>query len=176
MFLLKKNGEPRCDCYCRSPELIENYDLAISDNTQTWEVHHRKEAFYSQEELKERGEYFDVSPEELIFLTKSEHTKIDSRCKRIGEAKKGKKQSEEHKRKISEAQKGKKHSEESKRKISEAQKNRKDLSKKVLCVETGEIFESTMEAERKTGIFQSNISLACSGKRKTTGGYHWRYV
>ena len=176
VFLLKKNGEPRCDCYCRSPELIENYDLAISDNTQTWEVHHRKEAFYSYAELIERGEYFDVSPEELIFLTKSEHTKIDSRCKRIGEAQKGKKHSEESKRKISEANKGKKHSEESKRKISEAQKNRKDQSKKVLCIETGEIFESVHEATRKTGVDFSNISRVCNGKLKTTGGYHWKFL
>jgi len=158
-FRLKKNGEPGSKCYCRHPELIENYDLAISDKTQTWEVHHRKEEFYSQEELKERGEYFDVSPEELIFLTKSEHTKIDSRCKRISEACKGKKQSEE-----------------SKRKSSEALKNRKDLSKKVLCVETGEIFDSAHEAERKTGIFQPNISKVCLGKLKTTGGFHWRYA
>ena len=162
VFLLKKNGEPRkrC-CFCRHPELIENYDLAISDKTQTWDVHHRKEAFYSQEELKERGEYFDVPPEDLIFLTRAEHRKIDSANKRISETKKGKKRSEETKRKISEAQKGK-------------FINRKDLSKKVLCIETGEVFESAHEASRKTGI--NNISLACNGKRKTAGGYHWGYV
>ena len=163
VFLLKKNGEPGSKCYCRHPELIENYDLAISDNTQTWEVHHRKEAFYSQEELKERGEYFDVSPEELIFLTKSEHTKIDSRCKRIGEAQKGKKHSEESKRKISEANKGK-------------FINRKDQSKKVLCVETGGVFESIMEASRKTGVDFSSISKVCLGKLKTAGGYHWKFL
>ena len=160
MFQLKKNGEPRkYRCYCRNPELIENYDKAIADETQIWDCHHRREEFYSYKELIERGEYFDVSPEELIFLTKAEHSKIDSCCKRISETKKGKSLSEE-----------------SKRKISEAQKNRKDQSKKVLCVETGELFESIMEASRKTGVDFSNISKVCSGKLKTTGGYHWKYL
>jgi len=175
-FMLKKNGEPGSKCYCRHPELIENYDLAISDTTQTWEVHHRREEFYSYKELIKRNEYFDVEPEELIFLTPAEHRKIDSFCKRMSEAQKGKKHSEESKRKISEANKGKKHSEESKRKISEAQKNRKDQSKKVLCIETGEIFESVHEATRKTGVDFSSISRVCSGKLKTTGGYHWEYL
>ena len=50
------------------------------------------------------------------------------------------------------------------------------VSKKVLCVETGKVYESTMEAERKTGTNNANISACCRGKLKTTGGYHWRYV
>lgn len=157
-FRLKKNGEPYWDCYCRHPELIENYDLAIADETQTWEVHHRLECCFTQKFLKEMNLYYDVEPEALIFLTKDEHNKIDSKRKRLSEYKKGKK--------------GKKHSEETKRKISEAQKNRKDQSKKVLCVETGEIFESTMDAYRKTGA--RHVSMVCRGKLKTTGGYHWR--
>lgn len=162
-FRLKKNGEPYCDCFCRHPELIENYEKAIADETRTWEVHHRKEDLYSYKELIERGEYYDVPPEELIFLTVAEHNKIDSRRKRFSEAMKGKKLSEETKRKISEAKKGK-------------FINREDQSKKVLCVETGEIFDSIMDAYRKTGIGHSNISAACLGRYKTSGGYHWAFV
>lgn len=142
-FRLKQNGEPyKYDCYCRNPELIENYDKAITDTTQTWEVHHKKEEFYSYKELIERGEYYDVPPEDLIFLTKAEHHKIDSKCKRV----------------------------------SEAHKNHKAFSKKVLCIETGEVFESIGDAERKTGIRHSGISKACNGKLKATGGFHWRFV
>lgn len=37
-------------------------------------------------------------------------------------------------------------------------------------------FPSMSEAERQTGINQSNISLACNGRRKTAGGYSWRYA
>lgn len=130
-FRIKKNGKPNSICYCRHPELIENYDKAIADTTQTWEVHHRKEEFYSYAELIERGEYFDVQPEELIFLTPSEHHKIDSFCKRRSDAQKGKKLSEETKRKLSDALKGKptwnkgKHlSDEHKQKMSDALKGK----------------------------------------------------
>lgn len=54
--------------------------------------------------------------------------------------------------------------------------NREDLSKPVLCVETGEIFPSSSEAERKSRAYQGNIIKCCQGKRKTTRGYHWRYA
>ena len=175
-FRLKKNGEPGYGCYCRHPELIENYEKAIADKTQVWDVHHRKEEFYSYKELIERGEYYDVPPSELIFLTHKEHRKIDSANKRLSEAQKGKKLSEEHIRKMIEAHKGKPRSEEVKMKISESLKNRKDQSKKVLCVETCEVFDSTHDAYRKTGISQGNISQACLGKRKTAGNFHWKFV
>lgn len=42
-------------------------------------------------------------------------------------------------------------------------------SKMVICVTTREIFNGAMEAERQTGVNQSNISLCCSGKRKSAG-------
>ena len=44
---------------------------------------------------------------------------------------------------------------------------------------TGELlatFYSTREAERVTGIAQSNIRSCCNGKRKSAGGYIWRYA
>lgn len=54
---------------------------------------------------------------------------------------------------------------------------RKGLQKKpIMCVETGIIYEGQMDAQRKTGIFQSNIYKVLIGKRKTAGGYHWRYA
>lgn len=54
--------------------------------------------------------------------------------------------------------------------------NREDLSKPVLCVETGIVYISSMDAERKTGADQSSIIKCCRGKLKTTGGYHWLYT
>lgn len=143
-FRLKKNGEPDYRCYCRCPELIENYNFAIADKTQTWQVHHRLESCFTQKFLKEMNLYYDVEPEALIFLTEAEHRKIDSANKRHGEAMKGK------------------------------HINRKDQSKKVLCIETEEIFDSIKDACRKTGI--NNISAVCLGKRKIAGGYHWKFV
>lgn len=75
-FRMRKNGEPTCYCYCRHPELIENYDKAIADKTQTWECHHRFEALFTKEELIKYNWYYDVSPNCLIFLTKAEHNSL----------------------------------------------------------------------------------------------------
>lgn len=46
----------------------------------------------------------------------------------------------------------------------------------VECVETGKIYRSTRDAWRDTDAGYSHISECASGKRKTAGGYHWRYV
>lgn len=45
----------------------------------------------------------------------------------------------------------------------------------VMCVETGEIFESQAEASRIKKISQGNIGSCLKGKRNVAGGYHWQY-
>lgn len=52
----------------------------------------------------------------------------------------------------------------------------KSISKKVRCVETGEIFESIIDVERKLGLPNTNIGKCCKGKQKTCGGFHWMYL
>lgn len=47
--------------------------------------------------------------------------------------------------------------------------------KKVVCIETGEIFESTNDVERKLGLAHDGISRCCNGKRKTCGKLHWQF-
>ena len=136
--------------YCKDFTKIENYDRAIADTTKVWECHHCFEALFTKEELIKYDWYYDVEPNCLVFLTQEEHISLHN--------------------------KGRSHSEEAKRKIGKALKNRKDQSKKVMCVETGEIFESVNEASRKTRISIARISEVCNGKRKTTGGYHWSFV
>ena len=111
----------------------------------------------------------------------------------------GKQLSEETKRKMSEKlkghiswNKGMKYTKEQKNKISIATKKamqnpeirnklhkkktiNKNTWKKVVCVETNEIFESIIEASKNKKCKDSDISKVCKGKRKTCGGYHWRY-
>lgn len=50
------------------------------------------------------------------------------------------------------------------------------ISKKVKCVETGIIYESSHDASRKTGLSQSGINRCCNGTYKTCGGLHWEFV
>lgn len=82
----------------------------------------------------------------------------------------GKTHSEETKKRFSELRKGRKLSEEWKKRIAESQ------NKKVICVETGEIFNSVTGAAEYYNLKPTHISRVCKGKRKRTGGFHWRYV
>ena len=50
------------------------------------------------------------------------------------------------------------------------------LSKPVYCEELNKVFSSTIEAAHQLGIDQGSISKCCRGKRKTCGGYTWRYI
>lgn len=45
---------------------------------------------------------------------------------------------------------------------------------KVECVETGKIFGSQREASKFYNISYKHIGDCLKGRRKTTGGYHWR--
>ena len=47
---------------------------------------------------------------------------------------------------------------------------------KVICIETGVIYESASEAARQTGIPQGNISRACRKGGNMAGGYSWKYL
>ena len=54
--------------------------------------------------------------------------------------------------------------------------NHPKLSKRVLCVETGIIYNSAHEANRQTNINLTNICKVCRGERHIAGGYHWEYI
>lgn len=104
---------------------------------------------------------------------------------KISEGNKNKRLSEEHKQKLLGSIKGKQKTEEHKRKISEGKKGKK-IDKttgekhwnatKVLCIETGEVFNTLKEASEWLGIHYTNISKCCRGITKTCGGYHWQYI
>ena len=49
-------------------------------------------------------------------------------------------------------------------------------SKKVICIDTGIIYDSQSEAADKTGAHKSKISECCTGSRKKAGGYRWAYA
>ena len=91
------------------------------------------------------------------------------------------KYSEETKQKMSEAMRGDKnpfykkhHSEEQKAKWRKTRKGKltggeNPYSRKVICITTGEIFDSIQEASDKYGIWHQNISGCCRGKLKSSG-------
>lgn len=76
LFEKTLDGKPRKYCFCDTPELIENYDLAITDKSHTWICHHKLEAFFTSKELLEMNRYYHVSPRDLVFVeNETEHHK-----------------------------------------------------------------------------------------------------
>ena len=91
----------------------------------------------------------------------------------------GKHHTEETKKEMSETRKGKKFTEEHKKKISEAQKGKKNHnSKKVRCIETGQIFDCISDANEYMGKSRKCMSIChcCKGRSKTAYGLHWEYI
>lgn len=101
-------SEKYANSYCSEDiSNIENYELAIADDSQCWDLHHRMEIhedyINTREELKLMNIYYDRPASELIFIPHSEH--ISMHCKqRTGSRNPcyGRKQSEEARKKISE--------------------------------------------------------------------------
>ena len=78
--------------------------------------------------------------------------------------------------------KGKKMSKEARIKMSKArlgkpmkQETIVKKSKPIICVETKIVYYGEHYAEEKTKISSKNINSVLKGRRKTAGGYHWRY-
>jgi hypothetical protein len=104
-----------------------------------------------------------------------------------GEGNSGRVQSEQEKIKRANAIRGQKRTQETLQRMSEAQKvntkakeildaQRELTKKKVLCVETGVLYNSLTEAGRFAKIPFQNISKVCLGKRPKAGGYTWKYT
>lgn len=48
--------------------------------------------------------------------------------------------------------------------------------KRVMNIDTGEVFDSAVEAGRKYNTVPSSIRQCCRGISKTSNGYHWMYI
>lgn len=110
--------------------------------------------------------------------------KHKEQTRQLGLASKGRVVSEKTRKKQSEAKKGmyigeknpmygKKFTEEHRKKMSQ----NSAWAKKVICVETGEVYSSALQASKAVGLKSSaGLSKCCNGERKTAGGFHWMYV
>ena len=54
-------------------------------------------------------------------------------------------------------------------------KNVPDDMRKILCIDTGEVFDNVKEASKKTGANPSSIIRCCNGNCKKAGKLKWRY-
>ena len=169
--------------FCKDDiSLIENYDKAISDTTQLWHCHHRRETIFSKSDLIEIGEYYNRPACELIFLTPLEHHRFHNlgkslsaeTRKKMSEANKGKHHSAETRKKLSEANKGKHHSEETRKKISEANKGKhlsEETRKKMSEALNGE--NHPFFGKHHSEETRKKMSEALKSKPTCIKGKHW---
>ena len=153
--------------YCKEDiSKIENYEQAVNDTTQVWDLHHRTEIWWncSKKDLIDNECYYNRKACELIFLTHAEHTRIHN----SGELNSmyGKTHTEEARKKISESHKGKPAwnkgktmSEEFSRKMSEVKKGQVPWNK-----------GKTMSEE-----FSRKMSETCKGRIPWNKGKHGIY-
>ena len=151
--------------------LIENYHEAIADEEKMWDVHHRRECdsegvtLFTKKQLIEMHLYYRRPASELIFVTRSMHKKLHreqmKNCGKIGGKIGGK---------ISGKISGKKN----------GAINGKKRSIPILqFTKDGTLIKewpSAREAERQLGISQSSICSCLKGRKKSAGGFVWRYA
>lgn len=108
----------------------------------------------------------------------------DETKKKIGDANRGTKRTEEYKEKLRQMNKGegnpfygKKHTDETKEKIRQQMLSPDNkFNKRVRCIETGIVYYSAAEAARQMGTLRARISECARGVRKSYKGYHWEYI
>lgn len=165
---------------------IENFKIQIlAENILTQEKMNEYEIFFIKRynTLANNKKGYNVASGGLngnAFAGKTEE-EMNEWKQKISEAHKGKNHCEETKQKISESHKGKKFSEESKQKMSEAKKGENNpMSKRFIQYDKQgnivKIWNCSYDIQRELGINHSNICLCCKGKRKTAGGFVWKYA
>ncbi len=111
------------------------------------------------------------APKPGRILVMAEETKV-----KIGNANRGRKLpplTDEHKKKIVVANTGSKRSEETKRKMRESRAKITVGNKPIWCLETGEFYHSTHEADRKLGWLRGRAKMVVDKPNRTAGGLHF---
>ena len=169
-----------------NPEEREKISLRNKGN-KTWSRKHHSDE--SKQKMSRTWKEIFNSPRGEKIKAKAKETN-DLKKEEIRKNNGGYFLSEETRRKMSEEQKTngahrqrKKHTEQSKKKMSESHKGLQigenhPFSKKVRCIETGEVFESMSLAAKAKGNQSASphIGSCCRGERKICLGFHWEFV
>ena len=119
----------------------------------------------------------------LEWCTHKYNTNYGTAIQRQSEKLKGRKFTEEHIKRLSESHKGYKPSEETRNRISKANKGKRmsennHNSKKIICIESGRVFDCISDALEFMGKDRRNSAIGecLKGRTRTAYGYHWEYV
>ena len=192
---------------CNEPvEMIENYLIAKNDESQYYSCHHKNEirsilgmtVHITKEELIGLGLYFHRPANELIFLPRTEHSKLHHKNpdfrEHISVTKKGRvsnrkgcRLTEEQKKRMSEGHK-RNLNDITRSRLRKAYKHHQpkllaSLRKPIIQIDinTGEqvgCFNSIKDANDYFGLssHNSNIGACCRGIKKTAYGYKWKFA
>ena len=116
--------------------------------------------------VQQRGCKLPEETKAKISAALSGRERTEAHCRHIRDAKIGHLVSAATRRKISETKRSS---------ASTARGARNAKARAILCVETGERFDTVADAARSVARPPANLSRCCAGKRRTCGGYHWKY-
>lgn len=140
--------------------------IILKDNLTLEEANYWEEYYIQYYNSTDRTKGYNISPGGMNNSMSPEgREKISKRMKNNNPMK-----NPESVEKMKKSKKGKELSEDTKKRMSESHK------KKVVCVETGIIYDSRNEAAKAVKVSGSGIGRAIKGEQKTSGGYHWRYL
>jgi group I intron endonuclease len=163
-----------------------------------------KRGFKHSDETKEKIRKANIgkkhSDEAKAKISEASKNMSDETKKKISDSNKGKKITDEHKKIISVSNTGrklskdhklklskinignkkrldKKHSDETKKKISFSKKGVSNTLKKIkiICITTGDIYESATDAGKILKLNQQSISRVCNKERKTYKGLNFMF-
>ena len=146
---------------------IENFQSEILKQNLSLEEANYWEIYYiSQYDSTNRAKGYNISPGGNNHVMSNEgRQKNSARMKENNPMK-----NPEIATRVRNKLKGQIRSEKTKQNISNGHK------KKILCIETGIIYNSREEAARAVDVSPSGVGRAATGEQKTSGGYHWRYI
>jgi hypothetical protein len=134
-------------------KLIEQYGIdSLLNKTLGHNPNHKTRDHYRENQKDKSNGFYKHKQSEYAKKVLSERSKGNQYAKN-NPSRKGRKNSKEHNESIS-----------------------KHKSKKVMCIDTGEVFKSGRQAAKKLNLQSSKISLVCNGKRKSTGGLRFCFV
>lgn len=178
-----------CECFSeeelnvKEKLLIEKYNAVNSDDFYNMIQGGKGNSVSGIKYISKGAKHKKVPPHELEeylldgWELKGPQQTAETKLKRA-DANRGKKRSKEVSEKISNALMGKTLSEKHKLKLSESHKGKITSNAiKIVCIETGELFNSIRNAASKYGApgSASNICNCLKGKIDTAFGLHWKY-
>jgi len=199
MHINKINNKKYIGITCQNPEKRwrkgKGYKYYFKNAIQLYGWHNFKHLILASNLTETEAKNFEKI---LIDKLRSNNINYGYNLTNGGEGTRGYKHTELSKQKMSENKKGKytgsnnhfykkTHSNEIKEKFSQDRKGRK-LSKewkeklreshfkKIINIDTGEIFDSILDASKKYNVTNTNLVKCCKGKTKTCKGYRWMYL